>query len=109
MEEKVKLVFSLGTILNVFQYHLLHDNSYFGKVPFLFISVGVLCEFAMMPDVYILSSPQEKKYTLFPEETDEHIRQHIHQKDLNLCLPLCYYAKVIVELEKMQTMNSTVL
>ena len=87
MEEKLKLAFSLGTILNVFQYHLLHYNSYFGKVPFLFISVRVLCEFAMMPSVYILPSPQEKKYILFPEETDKHIRKHIHQKDLNLCLP----------------------
>ena len=40
--------------------------------PLLFISDSILCEFAMLPDVYILLSPQE---------TDEHIWQHIHQKD----------------------------
>ena len=34
--------------------------------PFLFISVGVICEFAMVPHVYILLSPQEEEvYTLF--------------------------------------------
>ena len=47
--------------------------------PFLFISVGVLCKF----------------------------EERIHQKDLNLCLPLYYYVKVIVELT--QTRNSTEL
>ena len=30
-------------------------------VSFLFILVGVLCEFAMLPNVYILLSPQEKE------------------------------------------------
>ena len=30
------------------------------KGPFLFILVGVLCEFAMVPGVYILVSPQEE-------------------------------------------------
>ena len=49
---------------------------------FLFILVGVLCEFAMVLGVYILLSP------LLPEGTDVHIKQLIHQKDLNLCLPL---------------------
>ena len=37
-----------------------------------------------------------------------HIQQHIHQKDVYLWLPLCYYGNVIVELEKAQTSNSTV-
>ena len=43
---------------------------------------------------------RQKRCTLLPKGTDEHIQQHIHQKDLNLCLPLYYYAKVSVELEK---------
>ena len=29
--------------------------------PFLFIFVGVICEFAMVPGVYILLSPQEEE------------------------------------------------
>ena len=33
----------------------------------------------------------------------------IHQKDLNLCLTLYYYAKVIAELENTQTRNTAVL
>ena len=40
-----------------------------------------------------------KRYTLLPEGTDVHI-QHNYQKDLNLCLSLYCYGKVIVELEK---------
>ena len=60
---------------------------------FLFILVGVLFEFAMVPGVYILFFPQ----------------RHIHQKDSNLSLTLYYYAKVIVELNKTQIRNSSVL
>ena len=40
--------------------------------PFLFILVGVLCEFAMVPGMYILLSPQEE------EGTDVHIQQSIY-------------------------------
>ena len=29
--------------------------------PLWFISVSILCEFPMLPDVYILLSPQEEK------------------------------------------------
>ena len=57
--------------------------------PFLLILVDILCEIAMVPDVYIL---------LF-----------LHQKDLKLCLTSYDYAKVIDELEKIQTRNSVVL
>ena len=57
--------------------------------PFLLILVDILCEIAMVPDVYIL---------LF-----------LHQKDLKLCLTSYDYAKVIDELEKIQTRNSAVL
>ena len=41
-----------------------------------------------------------KRYTLLPKGKDVLIQQHSHQKDLNLCLPLYYCGKVIVELEK---------
>ena len=50
-------------------------------------------------------SLRKKRCTLLPESRDVHIQQHIYQKDLNLCLPLY---KVIVELGKTQTRNSTV-
>ena len=43
--------------------------------------------------------------TLLPECADVHIQQHINRKYLNLCLPLYYYAKVLVELEKKNTKN----
>ena len=67
--------------------------------PFLFILVDILCEFAIVPVVYILLSPQEEENTVLPEGTDAHIQEQIHQKDLHLFLPLFYYAKLIVELE----------
>ena len=65
--------------LNVLQYNLFQKIITLAIAPFLFISVGVLCKF----------------------------EEHIHKKDLNLCLPLYYYAKVTVELT--QTWNSTEL
>ena len=57
----------------------------------MFILVFVLCEFAMVPGVYVL---------LFPEEEDVHIPEHIYQKDSNLLLPLSYSGKVFIDLEK---------
>ena len=77
--------------------------------PFLFILVGVLFEFAMVSGVYILLSLRKKRSVLLSVDTHVHIQQHIHQKDLNLCLALHYYAKVVVELKKTQTRNSTAL
>ena len=56
----------------------------------------------MMPGVYISLSLRKKRHIL-PADTEVHIQLHIHQKYLNLCLTLYYYAKVIVELEKKQT------
>ena len=44
-------------------------------------------------------APMKKKYTLLPEGTDIHIKQHNHWKDVNLCLSLYYYGKVVDELE----------
>ena len=34
-------------------------------LPFLFILVSVLCAFVMVPDVYILLSPQEEEVVHF--------------------------------------------
>ena len=75
----------------------------------MFILVVVLCEFAKVPEVCTFyCSLRKKRCTLLYKGTDVHIQQHIHQKYLNLCLLLHYYGKVIVELEKTQTRNSTV-
>ena len=53
--------------------------------PFLFISFGILLEFAMVLDVYIL-------LLSFPGGIDMHIWQYSHQKHLNHCLLLCYFS-----------------
>ena len=47
--------------------------------PFLFILVGIICEFAIVIGVYILFSSQEEKvhYKILPEGTDVKIQQHI--------------------------------
>ena len=49
---------------------------------FLFILVGVIFEFAIVPGVYILLSPQEEEvhYTILPEGRDVQIQQHIYQR-----------------------------
>ena len=39
---------------------------------FLFILVDILCEFAMLPGIYILLFPQEKRCTILPDDTDEY-------------------------------------
>ena len=65
---------------NVLQYHSTKILT-LAVAPVLFISVGVLCEFVMLPDVYILHIIK-----------NVHIWQHIHQKDWTLCLLLYYYA-----------------
>ena len=68
--------------------------------PFLFVLVGVLYLSVnlLWCQVCTFYCPLKKKnYTLLPEGTDVHIQQHIRQKDLNLCLLLYYYGKVIVE------------
>ena len=77
--------------------------------PFLLILVRVLCEYVTLPGKILsgfffqckLYCPLRKmRYSYLPKGTGAHIQQHIYQKDLNFCLPLYYYAKVIVELEK---------
>ena len=76
--------------------------------PFLFILVGVLCICLSVNLLWsqlctFYSCLRKKRCTLLAEGKDVHTQQHIHQKDLNLCLPLYYNGKVIVELEKIQT------
>ena len=78
-------------------------------VTFLFILVCVLCTFAVIPGVYRFYCPfKKKRCTPLPKGTEVHIQQHIHEKDLHLCLPLNYYGKFFVKLEKAQTRNSIV-
>ena len=81
--------------------------------PFLFIIIGVLCVCLSVNlpwcQVCTFYCPlRKKRCTLLPEGKDVHIQQHIHQRDLNLFLPLYYYGKVIVELEKTQIRNLNV-
>ena len=61
------------------------------------ILVGVLClsvNLLWCQECTFCCPIRKKRCILLPEATD------VHQKDLNLCLPLYYYGKVIVELEK---------
>ena len=46
---------------------------------------------------------RKKRFFILLKDTDVHIQQHIHQKDLKPLFTLCYYVKVVVELEKTQT------
>ena len=79
---------------------------------FLFILVGILylslnllwCQLCTF-----YCPLRKKRYTFVAEGTDVHMEQHIHQKELNLCLPLYYNAKVLVELGKTQARNLNVL
>ena len=78
--------------LKFFNENYTYRNSLFWLLAtLLFISVCILCEFAMQPDVYILLSPEEEEVhswcTLLPLGTDVHIWQNIHQKE-TLRLPL---------------------
>ena len=41
----------------------------------------------------------------FPQGQELLIQHHIHKRDLNLCLPLYYYGKAIIEFEKTQIGN----
>ena len=84
---------------------------------FLTVSLNstIFCSFGLVFSVNLIWNqmrtfccPLSGKICTLPKGTDVHIRQYIHQKDLNLFLPLCY-AKVIVELAKTQTRNSTAL
>ena len=70
------------------------------RAPFLFISVGALSvKLLCGQECIFYCAPRKKRYTFLPEGTDIPIRQHNHRKDLNPCLPLHYYGKVIDQLE----------
>ena len=62
----------------------------------ILVSVLSVYEFAVVPRLYILLSPQEEEV----HRRVVQIQQHLHQKDLKLCIPLYHYGKVIAELEK---------
>ena len=67
----------------------------------MFISVGVLCEFAIVSGVYHFLSTQEEDYVHSSSWVpDVHIQQRIHKKKLSLCLPLYYSVKAPVKLGK---------
>ena len=59
-----------------------------------FLLVGILCEFAMVPGVYIL----EEVHSSYWGHRCTHSAVH-SLKSLNLCPPLYYSAKVIAELK----------
>ena len=74
--------------------------------PILFISAGILCEFDMVPGVYMVLSPHEEEVH---SSSCRHRCTHSSKRFKTLsAITLCYYGKVIVELEKTQTRNSTV-
>ena len=86
-------------------------NLTLATAPFLFILVVVLClpvNLLCCQMCTFYCPLRKKRCTLLPEGTDVPIQQYIYQKDLNLCLSLYCYGKVIVELEKTQTRNLTV-
>ena len=96
-------------------YSNLSSTNIFAMVtaPFLFILAGVLCVCLSVNllwcQVCTFYCPlRKKRCTLLSETKDVHIQQHIHKKDLNLCLPQYYYRKAIAELEKTQTRNLNV-
>ena len=66
--------------------------------PFLFILVGVCClsDNLLWRQVCTFYCPLRKtRCTLLPEGNDVYNQQHIHQKDLSLCLPLYCYGKLV--------------
>ena len=74
----------LEIILNAFKcltVSLSTETFVLAMVQLLWISVSILCELAMLPDVYILLFPQEEEGTVVQ------IWKYIHQKDWILYLP----------------------
>ena len=62
-----------------------HLNPYFGYSALFFTSVSIPCEFAILPDVYILLSPQEEEGHSFSGDRCTHLAAHL-SKGVN---PLC--------------------
>ena len=68
---------------------------------YLFQLVSTVCLWICCCQQCTFYCPLRKnRCTLIPDGTDIHIKQHIHQKDLNHCLPLYYYGNGIADLEK---------
>ena len=64
-------------VFNVWQYHFRIKILILAIVTLLFISVCILCEFAILLDVYILLSLRKKKCTILPVGTDlAHVAVH---------------------------------
>ena len=84
-------------MLNVFKCFIV---SLVPLAPFLFILLGLSVNLLWYQGCTFYCAPRKKGYTLLLEGTDVNIQQHNHQQDLNPCLSLYYYGKVIVELEK---------
>ena len=77
---------------------------------FLFILVSILYEFNMVPSVYILLSPQEGEvHSPYWRHRCTHSAAHSSKvfKPLSVITWLCQV--IIVDMEKTQTKNSTVL
>ena len=71
------------------QYSLSTEMLIFPIASILFISVSILWEFAMLPDMYIGACAQR---CIRPSEgTNVHIWQHINQKDYTLFI---YYVSI---------------
>ena len=79
--------------LNALKYHLFTKIFTLAIAPCLFILVGVFCEFAMVPVVYILLSPQEEEvhYSSCGYRCTHSAANS--SKDLNLCLTfhICFW------------------
>ena len=62
--------------------------------PFLFMFVGIIHEFSMVPGVYILYCPLRKKmFTFLSESTNVRIQQHIHHYIMLLYQDCCWIGK----------------
>ena len=68
----------------IFDSIIFHSNPYLPIPQLSFILVSIVCEFAMLPDVYILLSPQEEEvHTSSCGNRSAHLAAH-SSKRLNL-------------------------
>ena len=80
--------------------------------PFLFIFVGIICEFAMVPCmcVHFIVPSAGRRGSLFFLRAHIYTQSAAHSsKRFKPLFTSCYYVKVVVELEKTQARNSAVL
>ena len=77
--------------------------------PFLFIFVGIIFEFAMGPGGYIFVSPKEEEIHYSSQwRRCTHSAAHSSKRFKSL-FTSCYYAKVVVDLEKSSKKFSCVI